>query len=73
MIFNVIPVFDILNVDDRYWCISTRIFKFVDANNFLAPGTSYDNFFKSYLCVHIKSHFPYEWFNCETKNKRFGI
>ena len=57
----------VIKKQNAYTSIKTPLFNFVDANNFVAPGTSYDKFLKSYHCVQEKSYFPYEWFDCETK------
>ena len=47
-------------------CISTPTFKFLDASNYLAAGTSYDSFLKSYD-MDRKSFFPYEWLDKYSK------
>ena len=57
----------IIKKQNAYTCISTQKFKFIDANNFVAPGTSYDKFLKSYHCSQMKTYFPYEWFDDEAK------
>ena len=48
-------------------CISTPTLKFLDASNYLAAGTSYDFFLKSYDISSRKSFFPYEWLDDYTK------
>jgi len=35
--------------------------------NYLAPGTSYDEWVKAYGCKLTKSWFPYEWFDSPDK------
>ena len=57
----------VIKKQNAYTSIGTSNFKFIDANNFVAPGTSYDKFLKSYHCSQQKSYFPYEWFDDESK------
>ena len=42
-------------------CLSTKIFKFLDMVNYLAPSFSYENYLKTYGCELTKGHFPYEY------------
>ena len=44
-----------------YMSMSTGMLKFLDISNYLAPGYSYDTFFKAYECNETKGFFPYEW------------
>ena len=48
-------------------CISTPTLKFLDASNYLAAGTCYDFFLKSYDISNRKRFFPYEWLDDYTK------
>ena len=48
-------------------CISTLTLKFLDASNYLAAGTSYDSFLKSYYTEVRKSYFHYEWLDDYSK------
>ena len=41
-------------------CLSTDQLKFLDMNNYLAPGFSYAKYLKAYGCEVTKGHFPYE-------------
>ena len=50
-----------------YMSISTPTLKFLDASNYLAAGTSYDSFLKSYDTEVRKSYFPYEWLDDYSK------
>ena len=47
--------------------VITPEFKFLDVMNYLAPGTSYDEWVKAYGCKLTKSWFPYEWFDSPDK------
>ena len=51
----------IIKKNNGYLCISTPLYKFLDAANYLSVGTSYDAFLKSYDTEQNKSFFPYEW------------
>ena len=51
----------VIKKNSSYMCISTTTLKFLDASNYLAAGTSYDSFLKSYDTIGRKSFFPYEW------------
>ena len=51
----------VIKKNNGYTCISTPTLKFLDASNYLAAGTSYDSFLKSYDTDVKKSFFPYEW------------
>ena len=42
-------------------CLSTKILKFLDMVNYLAPSFSYENYLKTYGCELTKGHFPYEY------------
>ncbi|KAL5262624.1 hypothetical protein ACHWQZ_G008128 [Mnemiopsis leidyi] len=46
-----------------YSAISTENFLFLDVTNYLAAGSSYDQFLKGYGATVHKSFFPYEYFN----------
>ena len=52
---------------NKYMCISCDKFKFLDAMQFVAPGTSYTAFLSSYKCSVQKGFFPYEWFDSAEK------
>ena len=47
--------------------------RFLDAMNYLGPGTSYDKWVKAYGCTLIKSFLPYEWFDSSEKLKYPGL
>lgn len=51
----------VIKKNNSYMCISTSRLKFLDASNYLAAGTSYDAFLKSFDTDVRKSFFPYEW------------
>ena len=51
----------VIKKNSSYTCISTPTFKFLDASNYVAAGTSYDSFLKSYDTCNRKSYFPFEW------------
>ena len=46
-----------------YSAISTENFLFLDVTNYLAAGSSYDQFLKAYGATVNKSYFPYEYFD----------
>ena len=47
--------------DSRLQCIQTDKFKFLDMINYLAPGTSYDKYLKTFNVSAQKGFFPYEY------------
>lgn len=49
--------------NNYYTCIATPRFRFLDMNQFIAPGTSYAKFLKAYGVKEGKGFFPYEWFD----------
>ena len=57
----------VIKKNSSYMCISTPTLKFLDASNYLAAGTSYDSFLKSYDTISRKSFFPYEWLDQYSK------
>jgi len=48
--------------NNNYMAITTPHLKFLDIQNYLAPGSSYSSFLKAYNVKENKGHFPYEWF-----------
>jgi hypothetical protein len=42
-------------------CIKTEKLKFLDTNNYLAPGFRYSQYLKAYKSTEQKGFFPYEW------------
>ena len=61
-----IPSFVIKNMN-KYSCISTEKFKFLDLSNFLSAGSSYSQFLKAYGVTESKLFFPYEYLDCFEK------
>ena len=57
----------VIKINSSYMTISTPTLKFLDAPNYLAAGTSYDSFLKSYDTEVRKSYFPYEWLDDYSK------
>jgi G:T-mismatch repair DNA endonuclease (very short patch repair protein) len=53
--------------NNTYVCIATNKFKFVDTVQYLAPGTSYSSFLKSFQIEEKKGYFPYDWFDNVSK------
>ena len=47
--------------NNDYMCIKTKKLKFLDMKNYLAAGTSYDQFLKAYGVQVRKFFFPYEF------------
>ncbi|MES9902395.1 MAG: hypothetical protein ABW168_06885 [Sedimenticola sp.] len=56
-----------------YACIQSDHFRFLDASQFLAPGTSYAGFLKAYQVPEGKGFFPYEWFDTFDKLKETSL
>ena len=52
----------VVKKNNKYLCISNRRLKFLDLTQYLAPGTSYENFLKSYEIAEKKAFFPYDYF-----------
>ncbi|XP_063687079.1 uncharacterized protein LOC134820563 [Bolinopsis microptera] len=53
----------VIKKGSAYSAISTENFLFLDVSNYLAAGTSYDQFLKAYGASVHKSYFPYEYFD----------
>jgi hypothetical protein len=53
----------VVKKNNKYLCISNRRLKFLDLTQYLAPGTSYENFLKSYEIAEKKAFFPYDYFS----------
>ena len=49
--------------------IETRRLRFLDITNFIAPGFSYECYFKAYGCELAKGYFPFEWMDLLQKLK----
>lgn len=47
--------------------LATYKLKYLDLTNYLAAGTSLENFYKAYDVESPKGHFPYEWFDSAEK------
>ena len=58
--------------ENSYMFFSTPNFKFLDINNYLAPGLSYDAWCRAYGCELQKLAFPYEWFDSFEKLNHIG-
>jgi hypothetical protein len=48
--------------NNQYVCIASEKLKFLDLSQFLAAGTSYQQFLTAYEVEEKKGYFPYEWF-----------
>ncbi len=57
----------VLKTGNRYKCIKTNQFLFLDQMSYCAAGTSLDAFVKAYDVGEIKGIFPYEWFDSYEK------
>ena len=53
----------VIKKGSAYSAISTGNYIFLDVANYLAAGTSYDQFLKAYGATIHKSYFPYEYFD----------
>ena len=55
---------------DKEGCVmflKTPRYKFLDIMNYMAPGTTYDKWVKTYGAKQVKSWLPYEWFDSPVK------
>ena len=53
----------VIKKDRAYMVIASEKLKFLDLTNYLAPGTSLSDLYKSYGVPTEKGTFPYEWFS----------
>ena len=51
----------VIKRQNTFMCFSTNKLRFLDIQNYLAPGVSYDKYLKAYGCSVQKGHFPYEY------------
>ena len=51
----------VIKRENTFICFTTKKLHFLDVNNYLAPGFSYDKYLKVYGCELQKGHFPYEY------------
>ena len=57
------PIQFIVKRTGTYMALKTKMLKFLDITNYLAPGYNYDKFLKAYNVEQEKGFFPYEWFD----------
>ena len=57
----------VVKKNNKYICITSNNFKFIDISEYLGQGCSYDKFLKAYKCTIQKSFFPYEYFSSVDK------
>ena len=60
-------------IKNRYMSLATPKLKFLDITNYLAAGTSLDEFYKTFEVNTPKGCFPYEWFDSIDKFKFKGL
>ena len=58
--------------ENSYMFLSLPQFKFLDIKSYLAPGLSYDAWYRAYGCDLQKLTFPYEWFDSFEKLNHKG-
>ena len=63
---DALPKF-VVKKNGGYMALGTPSLKFLDMCNFLAAGTSLDQFYKSYSVQVPKAKFPYQWFDSVEK------
>ena len=64
----------VIKKNNSYTRISTATLKFLDASNYLAAGTSYDSFLKSYNTNIKKSNFyPHQWLDDYAKMQYLNL
>ena len=51
----------VIKRQNTFMCFSTNKHRFLDVKNYLAPGVSYEKYWKAYGCSVQKGHFPYEY------------
>lgn len=59
--------------DGKTMLMATPEFKFLDVMNYVAPGTSYNIWVKTYGPKQTKARFPYEWFESAEKLHHIGL
>ena len=57
----------IIKRSNSYVCVETEKFRLLDIAQYLAQGTSYDHFLRSYHCDIRKGFFPYEFLDSVSK------
>ena len=57
----------IVKRSNSYVCVETEKFRLLDVAQYLAQGTSYDKFLRSYHCEIRKGFFPYEFLDSNLK------
>ena len=68
----IISDVNVAKKENSYMFLSTPNFKFLDIQNYLAPGLSYDAWCRAYGCELQKLAFPYEWFDSFDKLNHKG-
>ena len=68
----IISDVDVAKKENTYMFLSTPNFKFLDIQNYLAPGLSYDAWCRAYGCELQKLAFPYEWLDSFEKLNHIG-
>ena len=68
----IISDVNVAKKENSYMFLSTPNFKFLDIQNYLAPGLSYDAWCRAYGCELQKLAFPYEWFDSFEKLNHKG-
>ena len=53
----------IVKRNNRYMCLSTEHFRFLDIMQYLPQNTSYSQFLKAFQIPEAKGHFPFEYIN----------
>ena len=56
--------FFVIKRNNTFMCLSTDQLKFLDMNNYIAPGFSYDKYLKAYGCEVTNGPVPYEYMDC---------
>ena len=51
----------VVKKSNSFMCLQTEQLKFVDIQNYWAPGFGYATYLKAYKCSMEKGFFPYEW------------
>ena len=68
----IISDVNVAKKENSYMFLSTPNFKFLDIQNYLAPGLSYDAWCRAYGCELQKLAFPYEWLDSFEKLNHIG-
>ena len=62
----------VTKTQNRYMCVATPHFRFLDIAHYLGPGASYNSFMRAYTTLQ-KSYMAYEWMDDPEKLNYCGL